>query len=64
MATKPIKFLALHYTMTQFLIIIIIIIIILYLTTCHLGAESWFTRERETNYKIFDNKLIRTYDKR
>ena len=32
-------------------IIIIIIIIILYLTTCHLGAESSFKRERETNYK-------------
>ena len=30
---------------------IIIIIIILYLPTCHLGAESSFKRERETNYK-------------
>jgi len=29
------------------IIIIIIIIIILYLTTCHLGAESLFKRERE-----------------
>ena len=28
-------------------IIIIIIIIILYLTTCHLGAESLFQRECE-----------------
>ena len=33
------------------IIIIIIIIIIIYLTTCHLGAESSFKRERETNYK-------------
>ena len=32
-------------------IIIIIIIIIIYLITCHLGAESSFKRERETNYK-------------
>ena len=32
-------------------IIIIIIIIILYFTTCHLGAESSFKGERETNYK-------------
>ena len=27
------------------------IIIILYLTKCHLGAESLFKRECETNYK-------------
>ena len=44
------------------IIIIMIIIIILYLTTCHLGAESSFKRERETNY--INNKLIRTDDKR
>ena len=36
---------------TTITITIIIIIIILYLTTCHLGAESSFKRERETNYK-------------
>ena len=28
-----------------------LIVIILYLTTCHLGAESSFKREHETNYK-------------
>ena len=44
------------------IIMIIMIIIILYLTTCHLGAESSFKRERETNY--INNKLIRTDDKR
>jgi len=29
MATKPIKFLELHYTMTQFLILLIILVIVL-----------------------------------
>ena len=33
------------------IMMMMIIIIILYLTTCHLGAESSFKRERETNYK-------------
>ena len=42
------------------IIVIIIIIIILYLPTCHLGAESLFKREPETNYKKRIMKLIRT----
>ena len=37
--------------MMMIMMMMMIIIIILYLTTCHLGAESSFKRERETNYK-------------
>ena len=35
-----------------------IIIVILYLTTCHLGAESSFKRERETNYNTKLKQLM------